>query len=140
MAIRLFAWGSFALLLLDVGLFLLVLQLRLMVGQEEARVGYCPVGSSIGYKIDHPMHVLFQEKCAACHKYDARAIGPALGQIGRKRKKDWLVRWIHDSPKLIESGDSLAMTIFAEYQQTPCLPHPELSVGQIDSLIAFLDY
>ena len=40
---------------------------------------------------------LWKANCAACHKVDAKLIGPALGQVTEKYDEEWLISWIRNN-------------------------------------------
>src|SRR5687767_12932430 len=49
---------------------------------------------------------LFQSNCASCHNPLKDATGPALkGADARVPGKEWLYDWVHNSQKLVASGD-----------------------------------
>jgi cytochrome c2 len=37
---------------------------------------------------------LFNAQCAACHKLDAKATGPALRGVGAKYDMAWIYKWV----------------------------------------------
>jgi mono/diheme cytochrome c family protein len=80
---------------------------------------------------------LFNTNCAACHKLDAKATGPALRGVGAKYEKAWLYKWIHNSADLIKSGDALAIKVYEEYNKVPMSGFPQLSEADIDDIIAY---
>jgi mono/diheme cytochrome c family protein len=80
---------------------------------------------------------LFNTNCAACHKLDAKATGPALRGVGDKHDKAWLYKWIHNSADLIKSGDAAAVKIYDEYNKVPMTAFPQLSEADIDNIIAY---
>jgi mono/diheme cytochrome c family protein len=80
---------------------------------------------------------IFNANCAACHKLDAKATGPALRGVGNKYGKDWLYKWIHNSADLIKSGDSDAIKIYEEYNKVAMTAFPQLSEADIDNIIAY---
>ena len=80
---------------------------------------------------------LFNTNCAACHKLDAKATGPALRGVGAKHEKAWFYKWIHNSGDLIKSGDPAAVKLFADNNQVPMTPFPQLSEADIDNIIAY---
>ena len=80
---------------------------------------------------------LFNTNCAACHKLDAKATGPALRGIGSKHDKAWLYKWIHNSGDLIKSGDAAAVKVFEENNKVPMTAFPSLSEADIDNIIAY---
>ena len=40
---------------------------------------------------------LFNANCAACHKLNKKAVGPALKGVTSKYEKEWLYSWIKNS-------------------------------------------
>ena len=80
---------------------------------------------------------LFNANCAACHKLDKKATGPALRGVAGKYEKDWLYKWIKDSQGLIKSGDAKAVAIFAENNNSVMTSFPALTDGDIDNILAY---
>ncbi|WP_026707560.1 c-type cytochrome [Flavobacterium frigidarium] len=80
---------------------------------------------------------LFNSNCAACHKLDAKATGPALRGVAGRHDKAWLYKWIHNSSALIKSGDAAAVKIYEEYNKSVMTAFPQLSEGDIDNIIAY---
>lgn len=83
---------------------------------------------------------LFNTHCAACHKVNKKAVGPALKGVSTKYDKEWLYSWIKNSSNLIKSGDAQAVAIWEEYNKTPMTIFPQLSNEDIDNIIAYTDY
>jgi cytochrome c551/c552 len=82
---------------------------------------------------------LFNANCAACHKLDAKMTGPALRNISAKHDKKWLYSWIRNSSAMIKSGDPDAAALWAEYKPSVMTAFPQLSDGDLDNLIAYMD-
>ena len=62
---------------------------------------------------------IFKQNCTACHMItDTKLVGPGLKGVTEKYEKEWLVKWIRNSQKLIESGDPRAIKIFEEYNKS----------------------
>jgi mono/diheme cytochrome c family protein len=80
---------------------------------------------------------IFNTNCAACHKLDAKATGPALRGVGAKYEKAWLYKWIHNSSDLIKSGDAQAVKVYEENNKVPMTGFPQLSEADIDNIIAY---
>jgi mono/diheme cytochrome c family protein len=80
---------------------------------------------------------IFNTNCAACHKLDAKATGPALRGVGAKYEKAWLYKWIKNSSDLIKSGDADAVKVFEANNKVPMTPFPQLSDADIDNIIAY---
>ena len=80
---------------------------------------------------------LFKSNCAACHKLDKRGVGPALRNVDEKYDREWLYKWIRNSQGLIKSGDSKAVALFKEYNNSVMTSFPGLSNQDIDNIIAY---
>ena len=80
---------------------------------------------------------LFNTNCAACHKLDAKATGPALRGVGSRHEKAWFYKWVHNSADLIKSGDAAAVKLFADNNKIPMSPFPQLSEADIDNIVAY---
>jgi mono/diheme cytochrome c family protein len=80
---------------------------------------------------------LFNANCAACHKLDAKATGPALRGVAGKYEMSWIYKWVHNSSDLIKSGDAQAVKIYEEYNKSVMTAFPQLSEADIDNIIAY---
>ena len=80
---------------------------------------------------------IFNANCAACHKLDAKATGPALRGVAAKYDKEWLYKWIKNSGELIKSGDAQAVKVFEENNKVAMTAFPQLSNEDIDNIIAY---
>ncbi|RTY85823.1 c-type cytochrome [Flavobacterium sp. RSP49] len=80
---------------------------------------------------------LFNANCAACHKLDAKATGPALRGVGAKYDASWLHKWVRNSSDLIKSGDAQAVKVYEENNKAVMSAFPQLSDGDIDNIIAY---
>src|SRR6056300_1429436 len=83
---------------------------------------------------------LFNANCAACHKLNKRAVGPALKGVSAKYDKEWLYSWIKNSTAMVKSGDAQAVAIYEEYNGSVMTSFPQLSNEDIDNIIAYTDY
>jgi cytochrome c551/c552 len=83
-------------------------------------------------------HALFSANCASCHKVDAKLVGPALSGVeDRWPSRAKIHEWVHNSTKVIQSGDPYAVNLFNQYNKTQMTPFPQLSDKDVD---AILDY
>ena len=80
---------------------------------------------------------LFKANCAACHKLDKKATGPALRGVAQKYDKEWLYEWIKNSQELVKAGDPIAVKIFAENNNSVMTAFPALSNTDIDNILAY---
>ncbi|NVK26686.1 MAG: c-type cytochrome [Flavobacteriia bacterium] len=80
---------------------------------------------------------LFKTYCASCHKLDSKAIGPALGGVTDRRETDWLYSWIKNNASFRASGNADANAIFDEYNGSVMPQFENLSVEDIDNILAY---
>ncbi len=83
---------------------------------------------------------LFNANCAACHKLNKRAVGPALAGVSAKYDKEWLYSWIKNSTAMVKDGDAQAVAIFEEYNGSVMTSFPQLSNEDIANILAYTDY
>ena len=83
---------------------------------------------------------LFNANCAACHKLNKKAVGPALRGVTAKYEREWLYSWIKNSAAMIKAGDAQAVAIWEEYNRTAMNAFPQLSNADIDNILAYTDY
>ena len=60
---------------------------------------------------------LFNQYCAACHNFQETVIGPNLSGVTSEVDKEWLVDFVRNAPKVIDSGDERAQELFKKYNQ-----------------------
>ncbi len=86
---------------------------------------------------------LFKADCSACHNLDKQLVGPALGGVVDRLKKeqnldtDWLHKWIKDNKSLIASGDKYANEVFEKFNKTEMLQFPNLTDQDIDDILEY---
>ena len=83
---------------------------------------------------------LFNSNCAACHKLNKKAVGPALKGVSAKYDREWLYSWIKNSSAMIKSGDPQAVAVWEEYNKVAMNAFPLLSNTDIDNILAYTDY
>jgi mono/diheme cytochrome c family protein len=83
---------------------------------------------------------LFNANCAACHKLNKKAVGPALKGVSAKYDREWLYSWIKNSAAMIKAGDPQAVAVWEEYNKVAMNAFPQLSNADIDDILAYTDY
>ena len=83
---------------------------------------------------------LFNANCAACHKLNKRAVGPALRGVSEKYDREWLYSWIKNSTAMVKSGDPQAVAVYEEYNGSVMTSFPQLTNTDIDNILAYTDY
>ena len=83
---------------------------------------------------------LFMSNCASCHNPLKDATGPALQNIDKSfPDKEWGYNWVHNSSKVIASGDKTANDIYNKFNKTQMTAFPQLSTAEIDAILKYVD-
>jgi mono/diheme cytochrome c family protein len=83
---------------------------------------------------------LYSTNCAVCHKLNNEVlIGPGLAGINQKHSQDWLVSWIKNSQKVIESGDKYGVELFNKFNKVPMPAYENFSDDEIKSILAYIE-
>ncbi len=80
---------------------------------------------------------LYKNNCTQCHAINEVVIGPALKDVHERRPVDWLIPWIRNSQKVIQSGDEYAVALYEEYNRTLMTAYP-FSDDEILSILAYV--
>ena len=82
---------------------------------------------------------LYKANCTSCHAIDRKVTGPALaGVYDRWESETKLVEWVHNSQKLIASGDPYANKIFNENNKSIMTPFPQFTPEQIENILIYV--
>jgi len=82
---------------------------------------------------------LFKANCTTCHRVHQKLVGPALKNVyDRAPSLDWIVNFVHNSSKVIASGDEYANNLYNEYNQTQMTAFPTFSREQILSIMGYI--
>ncbi len=86
---------------------------------------------------------LFNQNCAACHALDRKMTGPPLANVEERLAttagldREWIYSWVKNSSAMVRSGDSHAVAIYNEFNQTQMTAFPTLSHDDIDNILAY---
>jgi mono/diheme cytochrome c family protein len=81
----------------------------------------------------------FNKRCTACHTYGKGIkVGPDLKGVNQRRKREWLLKFIHESSSVIKSGDPTATALFAEFKGQRMPDWTDLSEKQITDILDYL--
>lgn len=80
----------------------------------------------------------FKQVCGACHSIGkGKLVGPDLKDVNKKRKEEWIIKFVKGSQALIKSGDADAKAIFDEFGGM-VMPDQNLKDEEIKSVIAYI--
>ena len=80
---------------------------------------------------------LFNNNCTVCHAIGQQVVGPALKNVHERRELPWLINFIKNSQKVIQSGDEYAVNLYNEYNKT-VMPSFAYSDEEITSIMAYI--
>src|SRR5690606_33673062 len=81
---------------------------------------------------------LFTNSCAVCHGIHEQVVGPALVNITDRRPVDWLRDFIHNSQKVIQSGDEYAVNLYNQFNKMMMPNFDYLSDDEVLSILAYV--
>ena len=104
-------------------------------------VGIGPITDLVfDYSIDTEMaevgKTAFQQKCTACHKTNAKLIGPKMEGIFEKRHPAWVMNMILNPTKMVKE-DPIAMALLKEYNNTLMI-NQNLSQEEARAIVEYL--
>jgi protein SCO1/2 len=89
---------------------------------------------------------IFRNQCSACHTIGggdlrdvgARRIGPDLLDVGRRRQREWLERWLKEPDAMLEEKDPLAVAMYREWHEMP-MPNLRLTDVDVTALLGYIE-
>ena len=82
---------------------------------------------------------LFNGNCKSCHKIHAESVGPALASVyDRVPSIQWLKDWVHNSAKVVASGDEYGVQIFEKYKKSQMTAFTTLKDEEIMNILAYI--
>ena len=81
---------------------------------------------------------LYNANCTQCHAINEVVIGPALKGIEERRERPWLLSWIKNSQKMIQSGDEYAVALYEKYKKIAMPAYP-FTDSEIISILEYID-
>lgn len=82
----------------------------------------------------------FRQNCMSCHTVGGgRLTGPDLKNVGQRKERDWLVRFIVDPRVLIDSGDPYALELMRDARNAIMPALPGMTRARADALLDLID-
>lgn len=104
--------------------------------------------SLIGQVFAFDAEAYFKQNCTACHTIGGGdKIGPDLAGLSKRRKVDWLVKYINYPEGMIngdpeeegyEKPDALAKKVFELYKPT-LMPEQTVTKEQVQAILKYID-
>ena len=82
---------------------------------------------------------LFNANCKTCHSVQDRLVGPALKNVyDRAPSIEWIIGFVKNSQKVIQSGDEYATALYAEYNQTEMTAFSDFTDAEVLSILSYV--
>lgn len=96
------------------------------------------VAPSSGATVASAGAALFNQTCVACHTIGGGdRTGPDLKDVGKRREKAWLAKWLKD-PIGMGQTDPIGKELLAKFKNVP-MPAPGFNDKQIDDVLAYIE-
>lgn len=82
---------------------------------------------------------IFEGRCASCHALNNKLVGPALKDVHKRRKYDWLTKWIRNNEDLRKSGDKDAIAVFEANNKAVMSTFTDLKDEDIAALVMYIE-
>lgn len=84
--------------------------------------------------------VLFMDNCSQCHRVERDLTGPALSGVLARWNNDTakLVRFVHNSQKVIREGDAYANELYEKWSKTQMPANTHLSETEVRSILDYI--
>ncbi|MGK7397813.1 MAG: c-type cytochrome [Candidatus Cyclobacteriaceae bacterium M3_2C_046] len=80
---------------------------------------------------------LFENNCTVCHQVHQQLVGPALADVTQRRPLPWLISFIKNSQKVIQSGDDYAVELYNQYNKV-LMPSFDFSDEEVLNILAYI--
>lgn len=86
------------------------------------------LGATIDPALSQQGGKVFDVTCTGCHKYDERYVGPALGDVTKRRTPEYVMNMILDTETMVEKDDTVRCML-----QTYLMKMPNMQVDEKDA-------
>ncbi|MBT1707994.1 cytochrome c [Fulvivirgaceae bacterium PWU5] len=112
--------------------------------ESLVQVDETPVHDRITVKSDSSIlrgRMLFRDQCSSCHfiHYEGR-YAPALGSVSKRLPRAWLIPFIQNSQKVIQSGDEYAQELFNRYHKRVMVSMEFLTEDDITDILNYIAF
>jgi cytochrome c551/c552 len=108
----------------------------LMIAGVTAQAQEIPTDEAI---IAKGATLFVENQCNTCHAVERKLVGPALKGINDRREVPWLISFIKNSSKVIQSGDAYAVALYNEYNKTLMPSHEYLTDDEVIAMLAWVE-
>ncbi|MDX1430531.1 MAG: cytochrome c, partial [Rhodothermales bacterium] len=106
---------------------------------DQLRNGIGPIRSvaleDLNSELASTGEAIFQTKCSACHKFDARYVGPALGDVLDRRSPEFIMNMMLNPAEMVEKHPEVK-ALLAQFL-TP-MPNQNLTEADARAVLEYL--
>ena len=113
----------------------LLISVNAVAGQPKEMITKVDMGS-INPKMVNEGKGLYTSKCAMCHDLDQKKVGPALRNVTKNRKPEYIMNVIYNTAKM-QKVDPVYKALLVAFKNVP-MPDPNLTEAQSRSLLEYL--
>lgn len=95
---------------------------------EYYKVKNVQLGTTIDPALSKQGGQVFDVTCTGCHKYDEKYVGPALGDVTKRRTPEYVMNMILDTETMIDKDDTVKCML-----QTYLMKMPNMQVDEKDA-------
>ena len=82
----------------------------------------------------------FRQNCMSCHTIGGgRLTGPDLKNVGQRKDRDWLIRFVTDPRAMIDSGDPYALELLSQARNAVMPTLPGMTRLRAESLLRLIE-
>ncbi|MEL7002011.1 MAG: cytochrome c [Bacteroidota bacterium] len=108
---------------------------QLVLGCSTVPIDYITSGDQ---HLDLPGRLIFDQNCSVCHRLGQKLVGPGLRNIFEIKDSVWNIKMIRNAKKLRDSGDSLAIRNFKDYNETQHTNFESMADSTLKQLVTYL--
>ena len=113
----------------------LLISLNALAVQPKEMITKVDLGA-INPKMVNDGKGLFTSKCAMCHDLDQKKVGPALRNVTKERKPEYIMNVLYNTAKM-QKTDPVYKALLVAYKNVP-MPDANLTEVQCRSLLEYL--
>lgn len=95
---------------------------------EYYKVKEVKLGATVDPALAQQGGKIFDVTCTGCHKYDERYVGPALGDVTKRRTPEYIMNMILDTETMVEKDDTVRCML-----QSYMMKMPNMQVDEKDA-------
>jgi len=113
----------------------LLISIHAVADQPKAMITNVELGP-IDARLVNSGKSLFNSKCVVCHNLDQNKIGPALRNVTKERKPEYIMNVMLNTAKM-QKTDPVYKGLLAKFKNVP-MPDPRFSETQARSVLEYL--